>query len=54
MNEFKARPSVTVRVTVFVSSLLITLLCIGSVVIGLTWDESSQIAVTRNTPTTST
>jgi hypothetical protein len=52
MNDFNTRPSVTGRVTVFVTSLLITLLCIGSVVVGLTWDGSSQIDVTQKTPTT--
>jgi hypothetical protein len=52
MYKFDARPTTTVRVTVFAASLLMTVMCLGSVVVGLTWDGSSQMAVTRNTATT--
>jgi hypothetical protein len=52
MNEFNTRPSVTGRVTVFVTSLLITILCIGSVVVGLTREGSSLMSVNQNTPCT--
>jgi hypothetical protein len=52
MYKFNARPSTTVRVTVFAASLLMTVLCLGSVVVGLAWDGSSQMAVTQNTSTT--
>jgi hypothetical protein len=52
MTEFNAQSSVTVGVSVYVTSLLITILCISSVVVGLTWDGSSQMAVNQNTPST--
>lgn len=49
MDTFNTRPSATVRAAVFAASVFMATLCLGGVVVGLTWDAPSQIAVTQIT-----
>jgi hypothetical protein len=49
MSNFTSQPSATVRAAVLVVSMALSTLCLGGVVIGLTWDAADQTVVAQQT-----
>jgi hypothetical protein len=49
MSNFTTQPSATVRVAVLVVSMALSTLCLGGVVIGLTWDVPDQTVLAQQT-----
>jgi hypothetical protein len=49
MSNFTAQPSATVRAAALVISLVMSTLCLGGVVFGLTWDVPDQTVVAQHT-----
>jgi hypothetical protein len=49
MSNFTTQPSATVRAAVLVVSMALSTLCLGGVVIGLTWDAADQTVVAQHT-----